>query len=74
MLSGAHVSPQSLGGRMILYMIARHFDLDRTRGSLLTSQSIFQVEFNGFSLKDLQEFSGTVMKTLNSIDPADWPN
>ena len=61
-------------GRMILYMIARHFDLDRTRGSLLTSQSIFQVELNGFSLKDLQEFSGTVMKTLNSIDPADWPN
>ena len=56
-------------------MIARHFDLDRTRGySLLTSQSIFQVELNGFSSKDLQEFSGTVMKTLNSIDPADWPN
>ena len=61
-------------GRMILYMIARHFDLDRTRGSLLTSQSIFEVELNGFSLKDLQEFSGAVMKTLNSIDPADWPN
>ena len=53
-------------------MIARHFDLNRTGGSLLTSQSIFLVE-SGFSLKDLQEFSGNVMKTLNSIHPADWP-
>ena len=53
--------------RMILYMIARHFDLDRTRASLLTSQSIFQVELNGFSLKDLQEFSGTVM-VVSSVE------
>ena len=30
-------------GRYLLYIVSRHFDIDRTRGSLLTSQSIFQI-------------------------------
>lgn len=46
---------------------SRHFDLDRVRGSLIASQSIFQVELNGFSVSDLQDFSSQVMKVLNSI-------
>ena len=33
-------------GRAILHMISRHFDLDRHRGALLTSQSVFQIELS----------------------------
>ena len=54
-------------GRAILHMISRHFDLDRHRGALLTSQSVFQIELSGYSVKDLQEFSSQVMRTLNAI-------
>ena len=61
-------------GRAILHMISRHFDLDRHRGALLTSQSVFQLELSGYSVKDLQEFSGQIMKTLNAIPSQDWPN
>ena len=43
-------------GRAVLQMASRHFDLDRVRGSLITSQSIFQVELNGYSISDLQDF------------------
>lgn len=43
-------------GRAVLQMTSRHFDLDRVRGSLLTSQSIFQVELNGYSISGLQDF------------------
>ena len=55
-------------------MISRHFDLDRHRGALLTSQSVFQIELSGYSVKDLEEFSGQIMKTLNAIPSQDWPN
>ena len=58
---------QAPRGRVILSMISRHFDLDRTRGSLLTSQSIFQVELSGYSTANLREFSSRVMYVLNSI-------
>ena len=47
-------------GRAVLQMASRHFDLDRVRGSLITSQSIFQVELNGYSISDLQDFSSQV--------------
>ena len=40
-------------GRAVLQMISRHFDLDRVRGSLITSQSIFQVDLHGYSTSDL---------------------
>ena len=33
-------------GRAVLHM-SRHFDLDRVRGPLITSQSIFQLELHG---------------------------
>lgn len=52
-------------GRAVLQMASRHFALDRIRGSLITSQSIFQVELNGYSMSDLQDFSSQVMKVLN---------
>ena len=55
-------------------MIFRHFDLDRHRGALLTSQSVFQIELSGFTVKDLQEFSSQVMRTLNAIPSQDWPS
>ena len=61
-------------GRAILHMISRHFDLDRHGGALLTSQSGFQIELSGYTLKDLQELSGQIMKTLNAIPSQDWPN
>ncbi len=62
-------------GRAALHMASRHFDLDRVRGSLITSQSIFQVELNGYSISDLQDFSSQVMKVLNNSIPHDqWPN
>lgn len=53
---------------------SRHFDLDRARGSLITSQSFFQVELNGYSVSDLQDFSSQVMKVLNSIPHEQWPD
>ena len=34
-------------GRAVIQMISRHFDLDRVRGSLIMSQSVFLVELNG---------------------------
>ena len=46
--------------RAILHMISRHFDLDRHRGALLTSQGIFQIELSDDSVKGLQEFSGQI--------------
>eukprot|EP00435_Cladocopium_sp_Y103_P050526 s2742_g15.t1 len=61
-------------GRAMLNTIARHFDLDRTRGSLIPSQSIFQVDLEGFGSKDLQNFSNRTMYVLNSIPESDWPN
>ena len=51
-------------GRAILHMISRHFDLDRHRGALLTSQSVFQIDLSGFTVRDLQESAGQI----------DWPS
>ena len=59
-------------GRAVLQMISRHFDLDRVRGSLITSQSI--VELHGYPTSNLQEFSAQVMKVFNSIPHEEWPN
>ena len=61
-------------GCAILHMIFRHLDLDRNRGALSTTQSIFQVTLQGYSIKDLQEFSSLTMKTLSSIPADDWPH
>eukprot|EP00438_Fugacium_kawagutii_P031308 Skav215332 [mRNA] locus=scaffold1391:90581:93539:- [translate_table: standard] len=61
-------------GRYLLHLISRHFDLDRTRGSMLTSQSLFQLELHGYQIKDLQEFSSLILRTLNSIPQSEWPN
>lgn len=61
-------------GRAIVNMVSRHFDVDRHRGALLTSQSIFEIELSGFAAKDLQKFSSRVMKTFNSTPSQDWPN
>ena len=61
-------------GRSIVHMVSRHFDLDRVRGSLITSQSVFLVELNGYSVSDLQEFSSQLMKVLNQIPHEQWPN
>ena len=60
--------------RAILSMVSRHFDLDRTRGSLLTSQSIFQVELTGYSTANLREFASHIMYVSNSIPQEDWPS
>ena len=73
-IEGCTREGQAPGGRVILSMVSRHFDLDRTRGSLLTSQSIFQVELSGYSTANLREFSSRVMYVLNSIPQEDWPN
>ena len=54
-------------GSAVLQMISRHFDLDRVRGSLITSQSIFQVHLHGHPTSDLQEFSAQVMNVINTI-------
>ena len=58
----------------MIQMISRHFDLDRVRGSLITSQSIFLVELDGYSVADLQEFSSNLMRVLNQIPSDQWPN
>ena len=55
-------------------IVSRHFDIDRARGSLLTSQSIFQIGLDGYSAKHLQEFSGRVLRALNSVPQEDWPS
>ena len=61
-------------GRAVLNMISRHFDVDRVRGSLLTSEFFFQIELNGFAISDFQEFSSQVMRVLNSIPRHEWPS
>ena len=65
---------QAPRGRAVVQMISRHFDLDRVRGALITSQSVFLVELNGYSVADLQEFSSSLMKVLNQIPSEQWPN
>ena len=52
-------------GRAIVHMISRHFDLDRFRGSLNTSQSVFAVELHGYAVSDLEGFPLQLMKVLN---------
>ena len=54
-------------------MISRHFDLNRFRGSLITSQSVFAIALHGYSISDLQDFSSQVMKVLNQIPQDEWP-
>ena len=59
-------------GRAMLNTIACHFYLDRTRGSLIASRSsIFQVDLEGFGLKDLQNSSNRTMYVLKSIPESD---
>ena len=67
-----HLEPPR--GRAILNMVSRHFDLDRNRGALLTAQSVFQISLQGYSIKELEDFSSLTMRTLNSIPSEDWPN
>ena len=55
-------------------MVSRYFDLDRVRGSLITSQSIFQVDLHGHPTSDLQNFSAQAMRVLNRIPHDHWPN
>ena len=61
-------------GRAVIQMISRHFDLDRVRGSLIMSQSVFLVELNGYPVSALQDFSSNVMRVLNQIPSVLWPN
>ena len=65
---------QAPRGRAVVQMISRHFDLDRVRGSLITSQSVFLVELNGYSVAGLQEFSSSLMRVLNQIPSEQWPS
>eukprot|EP00435_Cladocopium_sp_Y103_P056691 s552_g19.t1 len=44
------------------------------KGALLTAQSVFQISLQGYSVKELQDFSSLTMRTLNSIPSEDWPN
>jgi hypothetical protein len=57
---------QAPRGRAVIQMISRHFDLDRVRGSLITFQSVFLVELNGYSVADLQEFSSRCLESFSS--------
>ncbi len=43
------------------------------KGSLLTSQSVFQIELTGYSTANLREFASRTMYVLNSIPQEDWP-
>ena len=58
----------------MIQMISRHFDLDRVRGPLITSQLIFLVEPNGYPVADLQELSSNLMRVLNQIPREQCPN
>ena len=71
-LMSNHLEPPR--GRAILNMVSRHFDLDRNRGALLTAQRVFQIFLQGYSIKELQDFSSLTMRTLNSIPSEDWAN
>jgi hypothetical protein len=73
-IEGCTRQSQAPRGRAVVQMISRHFDLDRVRGPLITSQSVFMVELNGYSVADLQEFSSNLMKVLNQIPSEQWPN
>ena len=43
-------------GRVMLSIIARHYDLDRVRGSVLTASTLFQIELGGSLIRDLRDF------------------
>ena len=67
----AKVAPR---GRAMLALVARFFDLDRQRGSLLAASSVFQLELEGFSGAQLESFRQRVMFTLNAVPLADRPS
>ena len=58
----------------MLALVARFFDLDRQRGSLLAASSVFQLELEGFSGAQLESFRQRVMFTLNAVPLADRPS
>ena len=40
----------------------------------MTSWSVCQIDLSGYSVKDFQEFSSQVMKTLNAVPSQYWPS
>ena len=61
-------------GRVMIHYIARHFDLDRVRGSVLTASTLFQVEIGGNSIKDLRDFVNRIRLVLNAIPIGQRPD
>ena len=61
-------------GGTILHMISRHFEFDRNKGTLLTSQSVFPTKLTGYFVKELQDFASLVMKSLHAIPCLKWPS
>eukprot|EP00439_Symbiodinium_sp_Y106_P044156 s2470_g5.t1 len=65
---------QSPKGRVMLSIIARHYDLDRVRGSVLTASTLFQIELGGNSIKDLRDFVNRIRLVLSAIPIGQRPD
>ena len=61
-------------GRVMLSIIARHYDLDRVRGSVLTASTLFQIELGGNSIKDLRDFVNRIRIVLSAIPVGQRPD
>ena len=61
-------------GRVMLSIIARHYDLDRVRGSVLAASTLFQIELGGNSIKDLRDFVNHIRLVLSAIPVGQRPD
>ncbi|CAE7342252.1 unnamed protein product [Symbiodinium natans] len=61
-------------GRYMLALLARHFSIDRVRGTVLTASTLFQVEIGGNSIRDLRDFVQRVRTVLYSIPIGQRPD
>ncbi|CAE6955300.1 GIP [Symbiodinium natans] len=61
-------------GRYMLALLARHFSIDRVRGTVLTASTLFQVEIGGNSMRDLRDFVQRVRTVLYAIPVGQRPD
>ena len=61
-------------GRFILATIAKHFDLDRARGSMLTASALLSLEPAGLGVAQVQDFASKVTQTMSAVPSDELPS
>ena len=61
-------------GRFILATIAKHFDLDRARGSMLTASALLSLEPAGLGVAQVQDFASKVTQTMSAAPSDELPS